>query len=90
MKEQILRTLRTYPLAIEVHNETFKVIADYIDINEICFRNIDNVHIVGDVLWIGNASIDIKDVKKFSIKESECFQMKKDNIRFKLVENKEE
>ena len=89
-RKELLKIIRQYSLAIEVHNETFKLISDTVTVNDICFRDVAKLNIVENTLWIEKASIDISMINYFRISESEEFRKNEPNIKFKLIQKTEE
>ena len=89
-KEELLKVLRKYPLGVETHKERFRMLCESVTVNGFCFRDVCNIHIVDDVLWIHKTSIDIKDIKKFRIRESEQYCENGNNIYFKVTPIAEE
>lgn len=48
----------------------FKFICGSIHMNNICFRNVSDIHFCGDTMWIGNdITIDVQDVDSFRVHE---------------------
>ena len=70
-KNEIIEKIKAYNLALDdtynKNNETFLLICDAVIINEITFRNVRNIHFVGNTMWIDKASIETEDVKNISI-----------------------
>ena len=70
-RQDIIKEIKKYGLALDKtytkDNENFLIICDAVTVNEICFRNVRNIHFIDNTMWIDKASIDIEDVKEFEI-----------------------
>ena len=70
-REDIIREIKSYELVLdntyEKNHESFLLICDTVIVNGFAFRDVRSIRFVNDIMWIDNASIDVKDVKKFYI-----------------------
>lgn len=70
-KKEIIDILKKYNLAIDDTNqkdsETFLVICDYVNVNEMCIREPRCIHFIRNTMWVDEMSIEVENVRKFSI-----------------------
>lgn len=88
-KKEIIAIIKKYGLSLDntysKGSEEFLLICDAVTVNEFCFRNVRNIHFVGEVMWIDKTSIDVKDVHKIHISFT-SIRYDEENIDIKAIE----
>lgn len=90
-KKEIIKILDEYELSLDTtyfeNSESYKVICDSVHVNEICFREVNQIKFCDETLWIDNASIEVKDVKEFEIHIAKVKYVLMSKYKQKIVMN---